>query len=253
MKGFIAFTKKEFIEQIRTYRLLIMISVFFLIGMMSPLLAKLLPQIMSDVKVQGITLTIPEPTFIDAYSQFFKNMTNMGMIIFLLIFGGIISNELTRGTLVNILAKGLPRVTVILAKYTAALTLWTVSFCLSALTNYGYTIYFFEDFSKNLIFSLFCLWLFGAFVLALIFLSSTLVDGNFGGLILTAVVLVCMLVINSFPNTEKFNPVYLASENMALIAGTQSPDDFVKPLLITAALIAGCLYASVLLFRKKRL
>lgn len=254
MIGFIAFTKKEFLEQLRTYKLLIMGSVFFLFGMMSPLLAKLLPDIMSGMTVEGMTFIIPEPTVIDAYIQFFKNLTQMGIIVILLVFGGTLSNELTRGTLINILAKGLPRHTVILSKYTGALTLWTLSYLLAAVTNYGYAVYLFEDASvQNLLFSLFCLWLFGAFVLSLIFLSSTIIGGNFGGLVMTAAVLSSLLAINVFPKAQKFNPIYLSSHNVELLQGTIRPDTFTKSLCITIALILGCMFASIKVFAKKKL
>jgi len=254
MKGFIAFTKKEFMEQIRTYRLLIMLCVFFLFGMMSPLLAKLTPEILSGMELQGIQLIIPEATAMDAYSQFFQNINEMGLIVILLVFGGIISNELTKGTLVNILAKGLPRHTVILSKYVAAFALWTVSYLISALTNYGYTAYLFENSTvKNLFFSLLCLWLFGGFVLSLIFLSSALTGGNFGGLILTAIALGSLLLINIFPWAQKFNPIYLSSHNLELLSGTLSPSEVIKPLVITILLIVVCLYTSILLFKKKKI
>ena len=127
MKRYVAFTKKEFLEQLRTYRMLILFSVFFIFGLMSPLLAKILPEILSGMDLQGMIITIPEATAVDAYAQFFKNMTQMGIIVILLVFGGVISNELTRGTLVNVLAKGLGRHTVILAKYTAMVVMWTVA------------------------------------------------------------------------------------------------------------------------------
>lgn len=178
MKGYIAFTKKEFIEQLRTYRVLILLSVFFVFGLMSPLLAKLLPEILSGMDLQGMVIMIPEATAIDAYAQFFKNITQMGIIVILLIFGGVISNELTKGTLINVLAKGLRRHTVILAKYTAILSLWTVTLVFASLVNQGYTMFMFDTSSiSNLVFSIFCLWLFGAFLLSLIILSSVLAGG----------------------------------------------------------------------------
>jgi ABC-2 type transport system permease protein len=254
MKGFIAFTKKEYTEQLRTYRWLILPCVFFLFGMMSPLLAKLMPEIISGMEVEGFTITMPEPTVMDAYSQFFKNINQMGVIIILLIFGGVISNELAKGTLINILAKGLPRYTVILSKYTAALSLWTVSLCLGALTNYGYTLYLFDESKvKNLFFSLFCIWMFGLFLLSLIFLSSALIGGSFGGLILTAIILGGLMLVNIFPNMKTYNPMYLSSYNLELLTGSLTPRDFIKPLLITAVLLLGCLYTSIRLFGKKKL
>lgn len=254
MKSFLAFTKKEFLEQLRTFKWLIMFSVFFLFGMMSPLMAKVLPDILSGMEIEGIKLIIPTPTVMDAYMQFFKNITQMGVVVILLVFGGMLSNELAKGTLINILAKGLPRHTVILSKYFAAITLWTVSYLLSALTCYGYTAYLFETANvKNLVFSLLCLWLFGCFVIALILLSSTITGGNFGGLILSAAFLILMLMINIFPKAEKFNPVTLASKNTALINGSQEVSGLLLTVWITCALTAACLIISLLIFRKKRL
>jgi ABC-2 type transport system permease protein len=254
MRGFYAFTKKEFLEQLRTYKWLIMLAVFFLFGMMSPLLAKLMPEIFAGMKIEGMEIVIPEPTVLDAYSQFFKNLTQMGILVLLLVFGGTLSNELMKGTLINILAKGLPRHTVILAKYFASVALWTTGYLLSVLTTYGYTEYLFEDTTvQNLGFSIFCLWLFGCFILALIFLSSTLTTGSFGGLILSGAAIVIMLLINIFPKAERFNPITLASKNVALLTGAQEFKDLMLTVGVTALLIVASLVASIVQFRKKRL
>ncbi len=254
MKGYIAFIKKEFMEQIRTFRMLILFAVFFLFGLMSPLTAKMLPDIMSGMKIQGIVITIPEATAMDAYGQFFKNTTQMGVIVILLVFGGMISNELTRGTLINILAKGLGRHTVILSKFTAALAVWTAVLAFAGSVNQGYTMYLFDTSGvKNILFSLFCLWLFGVFLLALIILSSILTGGSFGGLILTATALAVFLLLNIFPGLEKFNPTYLASHNTEFLSGDLQPSDALWSILVTVGLMIGAILTSISVFRKKKL
>lgn len=254
MRGFLAFTKKEFREQARTYKWLIVLSVFFLFGLMSPLLAKLTPVLISSMDMGGVTLTLPKPTAMDAYAQYFKNMTQMGIVVLLLIFGGTLSNELVKGTLINILAKGLSRAAVLLSKFTAAVILWSAGFLLSAVTNYGYTVYLFGGVRvPALIFSMFCLWLFGCFIIALILLSSTLTAGSFGGLILSAVTLLILLMVNILPKAEKFNPVTLASKNTALLNGTVKGDSFYLTIGITVALTVLCLVISILIFRKKKI
>ena len=130
-------------------------------------------------------------------NQYIGCFTQMGFIVFLLIFGGILSQEISKGTLIIVLAKGLSRHAVILFKYLVSLILWTISLCMASITNYGYTVYLFGETSADyLIFSLFCLWLFGAFVLALIILSNTLTTGNYGGLLLIVAVLGMMLLLN---------------------------------------------------------
>lgn len=254
MKSITAFIQKELIEQIRTYKLLIIFASFFILGMMSPLLAKLMPDILSNIDMEGITIIVPETTAFDAYSQFFGNMTEMGIVIVLLVFGGVLSNEFSRGTLINILAKGFPRSAVILSKFLAAVLLFSSSYIMACVVNQAYTAYLFEEAGvKNVVFSMLCLWLFVVFILSLILLSSTLTTGSFGGLILTSIILVVMLIINAFPIIKDYNPIYLASNNMGLITGAVNREDTLQPIIITIILTIACLYGSILLFKKKKM
>jgi len=255
MRGYVAFTKKEFLEQLRTFKCLIILCVFFLFGMMSPVLAKIMPDILSSMKVEGMVFELTKaPTAVDAYGQFFKNVTQMGILVLLLVFGGMLSNELGKGTLINILAKGLSRPAVILSKFTAAVALWTVGYLLAAATTFGYTVYLFKDSTvSNLIFSLFCLWLFGCFILALILLSSSIAAGSFGGLILTGITLVILLMISGLPKIHQYNPIALASDNVYLLQNTKEIKDLVIAIVVTIIATIACLVASILIFGKKKL
>lgn len=102
MRGYVAFTKKEVLENVRIFKMLILFFIFFIFGMMSPLMAKLMPEILSQMPIEGVTIILSEPTASDSYMQFFKNITQMGMIILILVFSGTLTQELNRGTLINI-------------------------------------------------------------------------------------------------------------------------------------------------------
>ena len=79
MNGYLAFMKKEWMEQIRTFKLFILFVVFFIFGMLSPLTAKLMPELLSQIPIEGMTIILPEPSAIDSYTQFFKNCSQMGL------------------------------------------------------------------------------------------------------------------------------------------------------------------------------
>ncbi|MCO7127236.1 hypothetical protein NIE88_15810 [Sporolactobacillus shoreicorticis] len=252
MNGFTAFFKKEWLEAIRNYRVLLLFSVSALFGMMSPLTAKMMPDILANVKVEGMVLKIPNPTFTDAFVQFFNNFSQMGMALLLLVFGGVLSQDLVRGTLIIPLSKGLSRHAVILAKYTAALTLWTSSYALAALIHYGYTLYLFRLVSvKHLFFSLFCLWLFGAFLLAVLLTASVIVRGSYGGLFVTVAGLGILLICQTIFRMERFNPLRLASENMALLSDKAAFDPLLTIAWITAGFILAALILAMAIFKKK--
>lgn len=58
--------KKELFESARKKRLLILAIVFMAAGIMSPTLAKLMPEIMKTALPEGMNVQLPAPTSVDA-------------------------------------------------------------------------------------------------------------------------------------------------------------------------------------------
>ena len=51
MSGMAAFTRKELVENVRTYRMFLMLALFFFFGVSSPLLAKFTPLLIETFAV----------------------------------------------------------------------------------------------------------------------------------------------------------------------------------------------------------
>jgi ABC-2 type transport system permease protein len=254
MRNYFAFLKKEYLESARTYKLLILLIVFFVFGILSPLTAKLLPEIMSSVMTDGIVINLPEPAAIDSWTQFFKNISQMGLFVTVILFSGILSTELSKGTLVNMLTKGLSRSTVILSKFTSMATLWTMSYILAFVVALGYTVYLFpHDAIYNLLFSVFCLWLFGVFLLAALMFASTLVKNNYGCLLITGAFLVVLIILNMIPGLQKFNPLSLATNNVALLTNEVEISKLIFAVVIAIVFSLLLVTASVMVFRKRQI
>ena len=254
MKNFFIFLKKELVEYAKTYKLFIMLIVFTIFGITNALMAKLLPEILGSLVTDGFAITIPEPTALDSWAQFFKNATQMGLIVTVIVFSGILSSELSRGTLINMLTKGLSRHAVILSKYIAMLLIWTVSLLVCFVLTLGYTIYLFpEGDTANLAFSVFCLWLFGMFLLAIVLFASTLTRKNYGCLLLTGAGASACMLLNLFPAAHDYNPVSLATDNMGILAGTIEASSLNCAVIIAAVLSLVLVIASLLVFRKKQI
>ena len=183
MIHFVVFFKKETKESIRTYALLIMAVVFAVLGIMNPLVAKLTPELIPKLMPEGINITMPEPSSLDSWSQFFKNIQQMGLVVTMLVFSGSLPNEVAKGTLINLLTKGLSRRAVIFAKYAAMAAIWTLSMAISLVVTWTYTIYFFPDGkAQHVLLAAFWLWTFGAFLLAVMLCAATLVVSSYGSL-----------------------------------------------------------------------
>src|SRR5512133_2582011 len=117
-------------EYLRTYKFFALIAVFLFFGFMNPITAKVMPELLDSLMPEGMSINLGTPTALDSWAQFFKNISQMGAIVLVIILSGIMANEFSRGTLINMLTKGLSRQTVILAKFTAAVATWTLAYVL---------------------------------------------------------------------------------------------------------------------------
>lgn len=251
MKSYIAFVKKEFIENLRTFKILIIGVVFLLFGIMSPVIAKLTPEIIKSV---GLSMSLPDPTALDSWTQFFKNIGQMGLFVLVIVFCGIMANEFTRGTLIIVLTKGLRRNTVILSKLTMAALIWTLSYLIALFVCLGYTTYLWpSNPMDNVFIAFFSMWLFGILLISLVILGGVLFKNIYGSLLLTGGAVVIMLLLSIAPNLEKYNPITLVSNNVALLASQKTVADFAPALSICSGFIIILTVGSIMIFNKKQL
>jgi len=251
MKSFVAFTKKEFLESLRTYKLIIMAAVFAALGMMGPLIARFTPEILSAAGMDGM-ISLPPPTAMDSWAQFYGNVGQMGMLCLVIVFAGLMAGELSKSTLTITLTKGLRRRTVVLSKFTAATAIWSLCFVLCLVVHWAYTVYFFDVHTlRHAFLSFLGLWLFGEFLIALVILGGTLFAGFMGSLLFTGGVTVVMLLLGIFPSLETWNPNSLSSGNIAMLAGARTPGDFLPAYILCAVLTLAAAAASVLVFNKR--
>lgn len=254
MRAYLSFTKKEFLGNLRTYKLMIMFLVFLLFGMLGPITAKLTPKLLETLITEGITITLPEPSAFDSWAQFFKNVSQMGLFVVVILFSGMMANEYSHSTLINVLTKGLRRSTVILSKFTAATIIWTGSYLVCFLMSYFYTEYFWpDDKIINLFSSVFYLWVFGILLLAVLSLGGVLFKNSYGCLLFTGGVIVILYLLNIIPAIQKYNPVALISSNMALLKGQAIPMDLFPSLVVSAVAILILITSAIGLFNKKQL
>jgi len=254
MKAFNSFTRKEFTESMRTYRIVVLAAVFLILGLMSPLVAKIMPDLFSGIDLGGgVSITVPPPTAFDSWMQFYSNVGQMGMLAIIITFCGTMAHELSRGTLVNLLTKGMKRHTVILSKFLATSTLWAGSYLLCLLVCYGYTEYFWPGYAlSNAFLAFFSLWLFGELLIALVILGGTLFSNYFGSLLSCFGVIIVLSLVNIIPRAQKYNPISLAGDALNLLNAQKEAADFMPATIICATSIVLLIVASIVVFNKKR-
>ena len=132
--------RKELLEQWRTYRALVVAAVLLAFGLLSPLTAKLTPELIRLLpKGDQLAGLIPAPTALDAVAQYLKNMSQFAVILALLLAMGALTQEKERGTAAMLLSKPLPRWAFLAAKFAALGLTFAVSLVLAGAGAYYYT------------------------------------------------------------------------------------------------------------------
>lgn len=254
MRALLSFTKKEFVEALRTGKLYILSIVFVLFGIMNPAIAKLTPWLMDtmsdSLKDTGLTISDVHVDAITSWTQYTKNFPIL-ILIFLLMFSTIFTYEYQRHTLINILTKGLSRYKVVLAKSILLYTLWTVGYWMFYGISYIYTDYYWNNsIAKNLGFSAFCLYILGIFLVSVLIMASTIFSTSTAVIFITGGITLLSYVLSFFEDLKFYLPTTLMDMN-PLILNQSSLDDYVITIIITCFLIMIFTIVSFISFSKK--
>lgn len=254
MNQLTAFMKKEFLEQLRTGKLVILAIIFCLFGIMNPAIARLTPWIMEmmseDLADAGMVVGSVEADALTSWTQFFKNMP-MALIIFIVMFSGILTAEYQKGTLVHVVTKGLKRWKILISKTAVMAVFWTSGCLVSFLITYGYNAYFWDsEVAGSAFFAAFCFYLFGLWLISVILPASAVLKSAPFVSLTTGVVFLAAYLPGMIPKISKYLPVYLM-ESSGLLTGRNHAADYFAAVVITLVLVLVNMIASVILFNKR--
>ena len=256
MRQLTAFIQKEFTEVMRNSKLLICAIIFILLGIMNPAIAKITPwlveQFSNATSGAGMLIQTMEISALTSWEQFFKNMP-MGIVFFVLMFSGIVAAELQKGTLINIVTKGMPRWKIMVSKLILLLVLWTGMYFASYIITYVYNDFYWDnDTVNNIFFSVFCLYLFGVWLISLIILMSALADNSAAVSIGVCGVFLLSYLLGIIPAVQDYLPTKLKGSS-SLIYELAKPADFTGAIVVVAIWSVVDIILGIIIFNKKNL
>jgi ABC-2 type transport system permease protein len=254
---FLASLRKEFVELARTYRLLILALVLILFGLLSPLMAKVLPELMKIIPgAEAFAGLIPTPTVVDAVTQFVKNMSQFGLLLALLLSMGAVAQEKDRGTAVLVLVKPLPRAVFILTKFVALALAFLACLLVASALGYLYTVILFQapDAGGWLVMTL-LMWMYLLVFVAVTLLGSTLVKSQAAAAGIGFAALLLMGLVGAIPGLGKYLPSYLTSWGgvAAGLPAVGAVPSVWPALAVSVAIIIVSLLAAWAIFERQEL
>ncbi len=144
MSGLTLF-RKEVAETVKTSRIYVIPGLFLFFGLTSPILTKLMPEIIKSIggSAGGVQIVIPPQTAVDAFLQFLKNLTQIGILGIILTLMGTVAREKEHGTAVLVLTKPASRAAFVVAKAAAAGLLVVFATALGYAATLYYTLQLF--------------------------------------------------------------------------------------------------------------
>lgn len=230
MKQFTAFIKKEFLEQVRSGRFMILGILFCLFGIMNPATAKMLPwlfEIMSEQLAEnGMLITGIEVDALTSWTQFFKNMPIL-LIVFIVMFSSILTTEYQKGTLINVITKGMKRWKILVSKLLIMSVFWTVSYVITFGITYGYNAYFWDNhIVQNLFFAAFGYYLVGLWLISTVLLASVALRSASAVTIFVGAAFVSSYLLSFFPVFREYVPTFILSSNELMMGVVDSSQCF---------------------------
>ena len=242
MSGFAVFAGKEAREIPRTWRIWVLPGILLFFALTGPVLARFTPQIVGGLAGNQLSgLKLPTPTYLDAYTQWIKNLSQIGLFALIIIYASIISAETKSGTAVLVLTKPLSRTAFVIAKAAVHSVFLAVLVVIGTLLTWGLTETIFGKAPGSSLWSAALAWLiFGVMFIALMTLLSVLIASTAGaagaGLGIYALVSIAAI----WKPLGTYSPAGLASVPASLAAGKDAVVlwPVLTSLLLSVALVA---------------
>jgi ABC-2 type transport system permease protein len=253
MKGLGPLLRKEVLEQWRTLRLPVVATIFLLVGLSSPLLARFTPEILKAVGGDQFQIVLPTPTAADAVDQLAKNIGQFGGLIAVLLTMGAVATEKERGTAALLLTKPVSRAAFLGAKLVAVGLTLAVSVAIATAGAWFYTLVLFEPLPlPGVAAGAVLQWLMLMAWASITFVGSTLTRSSLAAAGLGIVAFIVVGILGILPTVGRFLPTGLGGPARALTLGIAGPDAL-GPTVATIALIGLAAFIAWLAFRRQEL
>lgn len=247
----IGFFIKEIKEQFKTPKFIILFSIFLFFGILSPLVARYMGEIFSLIS-SDIQIGFPEPTFRNAWTEYYKNISTLCLIVFLIIMTGSVAQEKSKGSIMLVLTKRISRFNFLFSKFAAGVFLYTICLIGSLLVSMIYTQLLFNEFYySGLALSIFLVWLIGVFYTAFAIFTSIIAKSSTTAALYGFAGYALFNLINIIQGIESYNPAGIPGViNSLLIQSSKTINNVFS--VSTAIIFTAAIFITGLFIFKKQ-
>ncbi len=257
-RGFSVLLAKELREAWRTRRLPLVAILFLLVGLISPLTAKFLPDILKAALGDQLTgIPMPPADAAAGLEQLQKNLGQLGALAAIALAMGSVSGELDRGTAALVLAQPVGRPAFLAAKLVAIGLVLAIATVLAVTVAWIYSAILFQPLPVGGWLALAALdWLALIAWAALTLWASAATGSTTAAAGLGFVALIALSIAAVIPVVDQWLPSGLAAPALSLAANKVGAVDGVRlttSILGSVVVVGGAAAASMASFRRREL
>lgn len=252
MRSYRALLAKDLLEIVRTWRVWVLPGILLFSAVTGPPTAAYTAELLATLGGDMFAGQVPDPTWVDSYAQWTKNLSQLVVFALIISLGGAVSGEKRVGTAIMVLTKPVSRAGFVLAKLTSAATLLVAATLIAMLVTWGMTLIWFPDAPFAPLLAATSAWLlFALLLVAVVLLGSAAVDSGAGAAGLGLGFFFLLMLAGIWGPMLRWTPAGMVGAPAAL--GAEIDVDILWPAVTTGALTVLVVFAAVRVFEHREL
>ncbi|MCL2422803.1 MAG: ABC transporter permease [Micrococcales bacterium] len=254
MTGFVALLRHRTHEIVATWRVWVLPSVVVLFAATGPVLARYTRELLTWAMGDQLASLPPigDPTYLDAYAQWSKNLTQLVVFVVLIQAAGAINGDVRSGSAVLLLVKPVSRTSYVLAHAVSLIGFVVVTTSAGAVVTWVATQLLFDHAPTGPLITSTAVWLVLAAVLITMTLAISSAIDSVAGAAGTAIGgFFVLAILGAIPAVAKYSPAGLVNLVAQLSDGEHPAVAW--PVLTGGALAVVLLAAAVWVFSRREL
>ena len=250
--SFRAFLSKDLREILRTWRIFVLPGILLFSAVTGPPTAAYTAELLATLGGDVFAGMIPDPTWVDSYAQWTKNLSQIVGFALIIMLGSAISGEKRAGTAIMVLTKPVSRAGFVLSKFVSTAILLIGATLIGMLVTWGVTLIWFPDAPFGPLLAATAAWLlFALLLVAVVLLGSAAVDSGAGAAGIGLGFFFLLMLSGIWGPMLRWTPAGMVNAPVAL--GADVEVDLLWPALTTAILIVALVWAAVKVFERREL
>lgn len=251
-----AFAMKEFREFYRTWRIWVLLMPILVFAIGGPIFTYYVPEILDtalETYSDGtISVSVPEPTWIDSYLQWARNLKLVVPLMLLVIAGSAIAGEVVSGSAIPILTGGLSRRDFILIKFAIISAMGIASITIGTLINWIVGRMLFPEMRFIGVVAIIGVASLLALALnALAILASTFMPDALSAIGMEMIIFMLLSLTTLWSTARRYSPAGLLNSITDLARTGEA--EFLAPAISTIAITIVLLAGAVTIFERREL